>query len=129
MHVDDLLRAIDFAVEAGDAVLAKFDDGELECRFQTVNGARRSRLRRLHMDDIGGTHDVANPATGAPLKRDTFDHAQPRSATAGIAPADVAAINPRFGPAHMRLPHASDRWARQWSETAAAFTTSMERRR
>jgi hypothetical protein len=72
MHIDNLLGAKDFAAKAGDAVLAVFDDRQLKGRMQPGGSRRR---RRLHVDDIGGANDIADPATGTLLDLDAFDHA------------------------------------------------------
>src|SRR6476660_7804011 len=73
MHVDDVLRAEDFAAEAGDAVLAELDDrqepGLAQPRDLNGDGLR------LHVDHIGRADQVADAATGAFFEFDAFDHA------------------------------------------------------
>jgi hypothetical protein len=72
MHIDDLLGAENLAAKTGDAVLAIFDHWKLEGRIQAGDDARCRR--RLHVNDIGGTDDVANSAAGAFFQFDTFNH-------------------------------------------------------
>jgi hypothetical protein len=51
MHVDDLLRTKNLAAEAGNAVLAEFDDGEQLDLSQTLDfGCDRCGF---HVNDIG----------------------------------------------------------------------------
>ena len=73
MHVDDVLRAEDFAAEAGDAVLAELDDRQ-ELGLPQARNLAHHRLR-LHVDDVGRADHVADAATGAFLDFDVFDHA------------------------------------------------------
>jgi hypothetical protein len=97
MHVDNLFGAKDFARKAGDAMLSKFDHREEFCRQQA--GLETSRRRhRFHMDHVSRANFVANPATGASFKVDTFDHAVPSLATR------VAAINAAISCAHQAAP-------------------------
>jgi hypothetical protein len=51
MHVDDLLRTKNLAAEAGNAVLAEFDDGEQLELSQACNFA--GDRYRFHVNDIG----------------------------------------------------------------------------
>jgi hypothetical protein len=72
MHVDDLLRAEYLAAEAGDAVLAEFDDWQ-QLRLAEARNLSRDRLH-FHVDHIGRADQVADAAAGAFFKLDAFDH-------------------------------------------------------
>jgi hypothetical protein len=72
VHVDDLFGTKDFTAEAGDAMLAKFDDREKLGRYEAV-GLRLHR-RRFHVNHVGGTDIVADSAARALFKLDIFDH-------------------------------------------------------
>jgi hypothetical protein len=72
MHVDDLLGAENLAAEAGDAVLAEADGGQL---LRGVEPGQGDRVwRRLHVDDVRRAHDVADAAAGAFRNVDVLDH-------------------------------------------------------
>ncbi|HTV36224.1 MAG TPA: hypothetical protein VMF12_07310 [Xanthobacteraceae bacterium] len=72
MHVNDLLGTKNLAAETGDAVLAKFDDGEKLELNETISacGARGA----LHVDHIGRAYVVADSAARTLFKLDIFDH-------------------------------------------------------
>jgi hypothetical protein len=72
MHIDDLLGTEDFAAEAGDTVLAVFDDRKLKGRVQAGNDT--CGRRGLHVDDIGGADNVADAAAGTFIEFDAFNH-------------------------------------------------------
>jgi hypothetical protein len=72
MNVDDLFRAKYFAAKASDAVLAKLDGWQLICGAQVGKILRVGD--RLHVDNIGGANDIADPAAGAFFNVDAFDH-------------------------------------------------------
>jgi hypothetical protein len=75
MDINNLFWAKNFAAEAGDAVLPKFDDGQKLCFDQVVGHGRKGH--GLHVNHIGRTHIVTNPAAGALSKVDIFDHSDP----------------------------------------------------
>jgi len=75
MDVDDLFRAENLAAEAGDAVLAKLYNRQ-QPGFDEALGHGLYR-RRLHVNDVGRTYIVANPATGTLCNLDIFDHPGP----------------------------------------------------
>src|ERR1051326_5042375 len=77
MHVDDLLGAEDLAAEAGDAVLTEADDGEEPSGVEAGQGDRVAR--RLHVDDVGRAHDIADAAAGAFRDVDVLDHVRDKS--------------------------------------------------
>jgi hypothetical protein len=72
VDVNNLFRTEDLAVEAGDAMLAKLDHGQEITKPQA--GDWIGFGCGLHMDDIGRADNVTNPATGAFLHFDLFDH-------------------------------------------------------
>src|SRR5262249_30885716 len=63
MHVDDVLRAENLAAEAGDAMLAEFDDRQ-ELGLPQAGNLRRNGLR-LHVDHISRADHVTDAAAGA----------------------------------------------------------------
>jgi hypothetical protein len=72
MHVDDLLWAKNLAAEAGNAVLAEFDDWKQLDLPQTFDLA--GDRCGLHVYDVGWADEIANAAAGALLDFDIFDH-------------------------------------------------------
>src|ERR1700730_4160534 len=72
MHVDNVLRTKYLATEAGDAVLAEFDDWKQLDSPKT--GHFGHHWRRLHVDDIGGADEVTNAAARAFLDFNLLDH-------------------------------------------------------
>ena len=72
MDVDDVFRTEYLATEAGDAVLAKLDDGE-EFSLAKSRNLNHDGLW-LHMNHIGGADHVADAAAGAFFDLDAFDH-------------------------------------------------------
>jgi len=78
MHVDDFFRAENFAIEAGDAMLAEFDDWQQLCLGEScyfgVDWGFRYKRYLGHVDDIGRADDVADAATGAAGQIDGFYH-------------------------------------------------------
>jgi len=73
MDVNDVFRTVNFAVEAGYTVLAKFDDGEQP----TLREARyffSGACYLGHVNDVCRTNDVTYSAAGASLKINGFDH-------------------------------------------------------
>jgi len=77
MDIDNLLRAKNLAAKAGDAMLPKFNHRQ-EPRFNEAFSQSLGR-RRLHVDDIGRTDIVTNPAARALSKVDIFDHFDPNA--------------------------------------------------
>ena len=72
MHIDDFLRTEDFAVKAGDAMLAELNDGQkLDACQPGYSGVQRCFG---HMDDIGRANDVANATAGASRQVYGFNH-------------------------------------------------------
>jgi hypothetical protein len=72
MHIDDLLRAEDFAAETGDAVLAEPDHRPKPALAQSGDfGGNRNRF---HVNDVGGADCVTDAAAGAALDVDALDH-------------------------------------------------------
>ena len=72
MHVDDLFWTKDLAVKASDAVLAKFNLGQVLEQFHARDFWRG--IDRCHVDDVSWANDVANSAAGTTLNIDSFDH-------------------------------------------------------
>jgi hypothetical protein len=73
MHIDDGLRAEDFAAKASDAMLAKFDHRKQPDLGKTCD-LDRNRCG-FHMDDVRRANSIANAATGALFDINFFDHA------------------------------------------------------
>jgi hypothetical protein len=79
MHVDDLLGTENLAAEAGNAMLAKSNRGEKLGLHEAVDQSPHGR--RLHVDHVGRTDVIANPAARALFNLDIFDHAAPSIST------------------------------------------------
>ena len=72
MNVDDVFGTVNFAVEAGYAVFAKFYDRKQPMLREPSYGGRRWHLG--HVDDVGRANDVTNSATSTALQVNAFDH-------------------------------------------------------
>jgi hypothetical protein len=72
MHVDDPLGTEDLAIEAGYAVLLIFDYRQLSTSAQPRNFI--GRRHQFHVNYVGGTNQIADPAAGTSCEVYRFDH-------------------------------------------------------